>query len=63
MAENEDDLQRCVNPSRQRVFPRINILEERQLLPEIDSSSENEDASDTSQEVELGMVTARLSND
>jgi hypothetical protein len=45
------------------VFPRINIAEERRQLPDIGSSSENEDASDTNQEVELGMVTARLSDD
>jgi len=47
------------------VFPLINIAEETRLRPDIGSSFEIEEASDSDQgqEVELGMVTARLSED
>jgi hypothetical protein len=48
-AENEINFQRCINPRRQRMFPRINIAEERQQRPDMGSSSENEDASDSDQ--------------
>ena len=47
------------------MFPLINIAEEIKLRPDVESSSEIEEASDSdqSQVIELGMVTARLSDD
>ena len=47
------------------MFPLINIAEETRMRLDIGSSFEIEEASDSdqSQEVELGMVTARLSDD
>ena len=45
------------------MFPLINIAEETKLRQDIGSSSEIEESdSDQSQNVELGMVTARLSD-